>query len=274
MNPLQTYIAPYLEGGLCIAFSGGVDSAVLLQTACALGKERGIAVYAVTFDTALHPKADAELAKQLADQWGAVHHVIAVNELDNPSVLTNPPDRCYQCKGYLFKQLLAFCQVHGLQTVMDGTNFDDLSQYRPGLRALQELGIRSPLAELGMDKATVRALAQTLGISVAKRPSAPCLATRLPYGSVIEVETLQAIARGEAYLAELGFAVNRIRLHGQVARIELLPSQFATFMTCYPQVVERLQALGFGYITLDLEGFRSGSMDVYLKEDVWTQKHC
>ncbi len=270
MEKLEQSIKELVGEGLCVAFSGGVDSSLLLALACAQAKLQNTVVFAVTFETKLHPCADVGIARTIAQELGAMHRVIQVNELENKAILQNPVDRCYQCKKYLFENLIAFAKENGLQHIIDGTNFDDLSQYRPGIRALQELGIHSPLAALGITKAQVRTYAQSLGLSVSNRPSAPCLATRLPYGTQIDFALLAKIDAGETFLKAQGFLVNRIRVHGDIARIEIPKSDFTKFLQQTEHITKTLKELGLPYLTLDLEGFRSGSMDIYVRGEAWT----
>lgn len=261
---LRKKIGPMVGKGLCVAFSGGVDSSLLLKIACDLGKIQDKQVFAVTFDTELHPSADLPLAKAMAQEFGATHQIISVNEFESVDILNNPIDRCYRCKKHLFQTLLQFSQENKLLYTIDGTNFDDLSAYRPGIQALKELGVSSPLAEEKITKETVRQIAVHLGISVANRPSSPCLATRLPYNTAISMELLKKIDQGEELLQKKGFLVNRIRVHGDIARVEILPEQFTSFLELGDEVISPLKSLGFRYITLDLEGLRSGSMDIHL----------
>lgn len=251
---------------LCIAFSGGVDSALLLYMAVEAARIRGAGarILAVTFQTELHPQADLEIARQVAAQAGAEHVALRINEFENGAIMKNPVDRCYLCKRMLFERLRAFAQGQGIRIVLDGTNHGDLSAYRPGLRALGELGILSPLADAGLDKEEVRQLARAYGVPVSERPSAPCMATRLPYGAPIERETLGRIDRGEEYLRGLGFRNVRLRLHGETARIEVDAADLGRLVEQREEICRMLKGLGFWYITLDLEGFRSGSMDEHL----------
>ena len=265
MERLKKYLATLIPQGLCVAFSGGVDSSVVLKLACEEGRKLNKNVYAVTFDTKLHPKADLGVSQRIAKEVGAVHYSISVNELDNPYVLQNPVDRCYHCKRHLFQQLKAFCAERQITHIVDGTNVDDLGQYRPGIKALGELGILSPLAQCSITKEQVREMARVLGLSVSNRPSSPCLATRLPYGTAIDFSVLEQIEKGEQALKQLGFAVNRIRLHGDIARIEVEPSLFPQALAQSDAIITTLKLLGFVYITLDLEGFRSGSMDIHIE---------
>ena len=161
---------------------------------------------------------------------------------------------------------MEYAESQGISVIMEGTNEDDLHVYRPGLRAIKELGVLSPLAEAGFTKAEVRKLAEELGVSVASRPSTPCLATRLPYGTEIKTEELERIALGEEYLKDCGFSVVRIRLHGEICRIEIPKADFGKFMEKSQEITEALQKMGFQYITLDVQGFRSGSMDEFRNE--------
>ncbi len=268
MEHLKTKLQSLLDGGLCVAFSGGVDSSVLLKLACELAPPQTI--HAVTFETKLHPCADLAVAQRVAQEVGAIHHVISVNELDNVDILHNPVDRCYRCKKHLFSTLIDYAKTHNLAHIIDGTNADDLTAYRPGIGALKELGIISPLAELGITKAKVRQLASDLNLSVSNRPSAPCLATRLPYNTPIDLDLLARIDRGETYLKSLGFAVNRIRVHGAIARIEIPTDQVPACIAQQQAIVTTIHDLGLPYVTLDLEGFRSGSLDIYVRGDLWT----
>lgn len=259
---LEELLQDAVKKGVCIAFSGGADSSLLLAAACEEQRRSGGTVFGVMFDTFLHTKGDEEAARRVSAECGADFAVLPVNELDNPVILNNPKDRCYQCKKYLFARLKEFAEKHQCSVIMDGTNADDLKAYRPGLKALSELGVVSPLKEAGFTKADVRRMAEEYGISAADKPSDSCLATRLPYGEKLERETLARIAEGEAYLHGLGFTAVRLRLHGPVARIELSPEQFSLFLNLREDIAARLKELGFVYITLDVEGFRSGSMDL------------
>lgn len=266
MENVRVYIRQLVEEGVCVAFSGGVDSSVILKIACEEAQAIQMPVYAVTFETKLHPKADLEIARNIATEVSAIHHVIHVNELDNGEILKNPVDRCYHCKKYLFETLIQYSDSVGTKHILDGTNYDDLHQYRPGIQALKELGIKSPFAELEVTKQRVRAMAEQLDLSVSNRPSTPCLATRLPYGTEIDFAVLEQIEQGEQYLTECGFLVNRIRVHQNIARIEIKTEQMIEMLQIYDKVVEELKKIGFIYITLDLEGFRSGSMDIHLNK--------
>ena len=263
---LLEYMQKICSKDVCVAFSGGVDSSVILKAACEAAAAYGSKVYAVTFETRLHPKADLPEAQRVAKEAGALHHVIYVNELDNPAILNKPVDRCYLCKKYLFEHLLTFAAEKGIDTVLEGNNADDLLVYRPGTRAVRELGVLSPLAELGITKAQVREIASEMGLSCASRPSSPCLATRLPYGTEISFDLLEKVDAGEQWMQQQGFAVVRLRVHGDILRIEIEKAQFGDFMKKSDVIVQKMKELGFDYVTLDMEGFRSGSMDIHIKK--------
>lgn len=262
---LERLLAEYVKEDICLAFSGGIDSSLLLKLIVKKAEVFHKKVYAVTFDTTLHPRCDTEIAEKVAKEIGASHHILKINELDNAEILHNPVNRCYLCKKELFRKLLDFAREMEAPVILEGTNADDLQVYRPGLAAIQELGIKSPLAEAGFTKMDVREYAKELGISVAKRPSTPCLATRLPYGTAITLSVLQQIAEGEAWLRNRGYTNVRIRVHGDIARLELDTEAFSSCVKERDEIVRKLKEIGFTYITLDLEGFRSGSMDVKIK---------
>lgn len=260
---LETRLAKLAGQDVCLAFSGGVDSSLLLKILADATARTGKQVYAVTFNTRLHPPCDLEIAGRVAAELGGIHNVISVDELEQEAIRHNPENRCYLCKHHLFQELTAFAAGKGIGNILDGTNEDDLHEYRPGIRALKELGIRSPLAELHITKAEVKELAAAYGISVAARPSTPCMATRLPYHTEINYAVLDQIAAGEAFLRTLIPGNVRLRLHGEVARLEVDQDMFAELLAKRQQIIEHLKKLGFPYLALDIEGFRSGSMDIH-----------
>lgn len=263
---LKDILKEVTKENVMLAFSGGVDSSLLLKLLCQAAKETGRQVVAVTMATELHPAQDAEIARQVAEESGAVHKVICVDELSHAGIQYNPENRCYLCKKYLFSELLRAADKAGISTVLEGTNADDLKVYRPGIQAVKELGIQSPLAEAGMTKEDIRKLASEYGISVADRPASPCLATRFPYGTKLSRENMQMADKAEKYIRDLGFYNVRVRIHQDTARIEVDDKDLISFLNCRTTVITRLKELGFTYITADLEGFRSGSMDVNLKQ--------
>ncbi|MBQ8589578.1 MAG: ATP-dependent sacrificial sulfur transferase LarE [Firmicutes bacterium] len=262
LEELKERMAGYAaDGDLCVAFSGGVDSALVLAAAMEAASPLGRKVYAVTFSTKLHGMGDLEAAERVARELGAVHRIIEVDELAQEEIRNNPRNRCYLCKKSLFVELKRFASEVGAAWCLEGTNGDDLHSWRPGLQALKELEIESPLALLGISKEEVRALAKQYGVSVAHRPSSPCMATRLPYGTVLDHELLRRIDAAESRLRTwLGGNV-RLRLHGDVARIEVDRERFGQALMLNDDIVLELKKYGFHYVTLDLEGFRSGSMD-------------
>lgn len=249
----------YAKEDVVVAFSGGVDSSLLLKLACEAAKNT--TVYAVTIQSELQPQNDLEIAKTVAMEMGAKHVVLTIHELREAGIQTNPKDRCYLCKKYLFGQILQFAAQKGITQILEGTNEEDLHKYRPGIRAIRELGIFSPLAAVGMTKEEVRTLANEYGISVANRPSAPCLATRFPYGTMLSLEALTKVEQAEQYLRALGFRNIRVRVYGEIVRIEVGNDQLMEAVAKRENINSYLKTLGYHYITLDLEGFRSGSMD-------------
>jgi len=264
LDKLTHTLKEHVHEGICVAFSGGVDSSLLLKIACEVGKQANLPVLAVTFETKLHPHGDLEEAKEIACNLGAIHKIIEVNEFADPEIMHNPVDRCYRCKTLLFQSLIKYAENEGYHYMIDGSNYDDLNSYRPGMKALKELGIHSPLLALQITKLQIRSLATALGVASSNKPSAPCLATRLPYGATLDFDLLKRIDQGEHYLKDLGFYNVRLRLHGNIIRIEIDKKDFMKFIEQKDLITEKLKALGFQYITLDLEGFRSGSMDINL----------
>ena len=263
---LQARMRELVSEDICLAFSGGVDSSLLLKVAADAAAETGKKVYAVTFDSRLHPSCDLRIARQVAGELGGIHQVMEVDELEQEEIRMNPVNRCYLCKRHLFMTLKKLAGEKGVRRILYGTNEDDMHVYRPGIRALKELGIISPLAELHITKEAVKGMASEYGISVASRPSTPCMATRLPYNTRIDYDVLDRIAQGEAYLRDALPGNVRLRLHGGIARLEVDNEAFARLLDRRADVVRRLKGLGFTYVTLDLEGFRSGSMDVGITE--------
>ncbi len=266
LNKLCNYLEQHIREGIGIAFSGGVDSSLLLKIACDIGRKNGHPVLAITFETKLHPHGDLEQARSIALGFGAIHKTIEVDEFSDPEIMYNPEDRCYRCKNLLFRTLISEANQTGYHYLMDGTNYDDRNAYRPGMRALKELGIHSPLLELEITKAQIRSLAADLGIPSSDKPSAPCLATRLPYGTKLDFDSLERIDQGEQYIKTFGFYNVRLRLHQDILRIEIDQRDFDKLLQHQEIILSKLKELGFLYITLDLEGFRSGSMDIKIKQ--------
>lgn len=251
----------YAEGDLIVAFSGGVDSSLLLKLACDAARETGKKVYGIYLYTMLHPAAEEAEARKVAQDLGGVFRVLRIDELEGAGLADNPLDRCYRCKRYLFQKIRKEAQRLGVSRILEGTNEDDLHVYRPGIKAVRELGILSPLADAGFTKKDVRKLAKEYGLSVSDKPAAPCLATRFPYGVHISYEEMRKVEAGETFLKNLGLYNVRLRVHGEVARIEADQKDLHMLVEKRGAVTEYLKKLGYLYITLDLEGFRSGSMD-------------
>lgn len=269
---LHSLVEEYTKSNVAVAFSGGADSSLLLKLAVLHAQGKNSQVTAITAATELHPSKDEAVARQVALEAGAGHRVLKVRELESARVNRNPVDRCYRCKHYLFEKIKEEAGNLDASIVLEGTNADDLKEYRPGLKAVEELGIKSPLKEAGFTKEEVRRLAKEQGISVANRPSAPCLATRFPYGDELTLEKLQRVEQGENYLKTLELYNVRLRIHGNIARIEADGDQMKKLVEHRAEIVKYLKDLGYSYITLDLEGFRSGSMDETLPESVTGKK--
>lgn len=247
-----------------VAFSGGVDSAVLLKVAVrALGSAR---VLAVTGRSPSVPRAELNSVAALAAELGAPHEFLDTAEFADPRYVANPSDRCYYCKTELYSRLVPLAAARGFRAVVGGTNVDDLGDFRPGLQAANEQRVLAPLADVGLTKSELRAIGAALGVSIHAKPASPCLSSRIPYGEPVTPEKLQRIDAAETYLRELGFAECRVRHHEQLARIEVLPADLARFTDAElrARVDARLRELGFQYVALDLRGFRSGSLNEVL----------
>lgn len=246
--------------GAVVAFSGGVDSTFLLYKAKqAWGPER---LLAVTAASELQPAEEIEEARKTAGLLAVNHLVISTEILSREDFARNSPQRCYYCKRELFGHLLELAGQHRLPAVLEGSNFDDLSDYRPGLTAAREHGIKSPLLEAGLTKLEIRWLSRACGLPTWDRNASPCLATRFPYGERLDPEKLQLVARAERFLKQLGFNRElRVRCHGAAARIEVPPEDRSKVLAQGQTIAEFLKRLGFQYVALDLEGFQSGSMN-------------
>jgi uncharacterized protein len=245
-----------------LAFSGGVDSTFLLAV---LSKDPERQVIAVTALSPTHPQQEREEARCLAQQFSVEHREITGDEIYLEAFRDNSPDRCYHCKKHLFSRIDEIRCREGLEAVLDGSNVDDLSDFRPGLRALQELGVRSPLQEAGLTKADIRALSQGMGLRTWNKPSLACLASRIPYGTEITEEALTRIDRCEAFLLERIQGSVRVRYHGTLARIEVEHAAIPELIRHGEAVVRFFKEQGFAYVTVDLEGYQTGSMNEVLE---------
>ena len=261
LGQLKTIFAE-MEQAL-IAYSGGVDSTLVAKIAYDVLGDRAIAVTAVS--PSLLPE-ELEDAQVQAAEIGITHKIIDTHEMDNPNYTANPVNRCYFCKSELHDTLKPLATQLGYPYVVDGVNADDLRDYRPGIQAAKERGVRSPLAEVGVTKAEVRQLSQQLSLPWWDKPAQPCLSSRFPYGEEITINKLQRVGRAEIYLRRLGWQNLRVRSDGDTARIELSPEKIKEFVLTMDlqAIVAAFQSYGFVYVTLDLEGYRSGKLNQVL----------
>lgn len=250
-------------GSAVVAFSSGVDSTFLLHVA---HEELGERVVAATIRSHTFPKRELDEAAAFCRAEGVRHAVIASDELNIPGFAENPPDRCYHCKRELFSKLLAFAHENGLAAVLEGSNLDDDGDYRPGRRAIRELGIVSPLHEVGLTKAEIRVLSREMGLPTSEKPSFACLASRFPYGERITAAALERVERAEQWLLDAGLGLKqlRVRSHGDLARIEVPSDAIPRLAARAAEIDAAFKELGFAYVALDLRGYRTGSMNEVL----------
>ena len=246
------------------AFSGGVDSTLVSVVADKVLKPKALAVTAVS--PALSERELSE-AKLTASEFHLDHRIVRTNEMDQPGYTENSPQRCYFCKNELYSQLHTLARDEGYQWIVNGANKDDLGDYRPGLKAASEHQVRSPLVDAGFTKADVRALANYLGISVWDKPAQPCLSSRVPYGIPVNVTTLKMIERAEDFLKDLGLNQVRARHHDRVCRIEVVPEEMEIIIVNREKITEYLKSLGYLWVSLDLAGLRSGSLNAQIGRD-------
>ncbi|MEX2159597.1 MAG: ATP-dependent sacrificial sulfur transferase LarE [Dehalococcoidia bacterium] len=248
-------------GSVMVAFSAGVDSTFVAAAAFDALGERALAVTGVSPSI---PAAEVEEARELAHGIGIAHEAIDTHEMERAGYVENSPQRCYHCKTELYELLAVAARARGFAFVVDGCNVDDLGDHRPGRVAAAEHGVRSPLIEAGLTKDEIRALSHERGLPTWDKPAMACLSSRIPYGTAVTVEALERVGGAEALLRSLGLRQLRVRHHDDVARIEVEPADMAALVEQRERVVEGLKALGYKYVTLDLAGFRSGSMNEVL----------
>lgn len=247
-------------GSVIVAFSGGVDSAYLAFVA---NEELGHRALAVTGDSASYPTFQRKVADLLTRQFGLHHETVLTEEFSDPDYTSNPPNRCYYCKSELYSRLGRLARDRGFEVICDGTNADDIGDFRPGREAAREMGVRSPLLECGLTKSEIRELSRRAGLPTWNEPASACLSSRVPYGQVVTIEKLSMIDKAEMALKNLGFRQVRVRHHGDVARIEVAEQEMPRALD--PDMARRmstaLKELGFKYVTLDLQGYRTGSLN-------------
>ena len=264
LEKLKTYIKE--QGSLAVAFSGGVDSTFLLKTAHDV---LGDGCFAITARSASFPRREQEEAAAFCQDENIRQIFFDSGEMDIPAYARNRKDRCYHCKHALFSKMKEIAAAEGVSAVAEGSNMDDLGDYRPGLRAIAELEVLSPLREAGLYKDEIRILSRQMGLSTWSKQSFACLASRFVYGEPITPEKLRMVEEAEQMLSGLGLEQYRVRIHGTLARIELLPGDFGILLDreIRHRIVETCRELGFSYVTMDLQGYRTGSMNEVLSED-------
>jgi uncharacterized protein len=259
---LQDTIRSYNR--VIVAFSGGIDSSLVAFVA---GQVLGENALAVTSGSASLKRTDLELSKKLGDDWGIAHQVIVTDELSKSDYRANPTNRCFYCKTSLYTELAQIASAQNYAFVLNGTNLDDLGDHRPGLIAADDYDVKSPLVEAGFHKADIRALAHELGLENADKPQAACLSSRFPYGTAIDQNLLAQVEAAEDVLADVGFSQYRVRHHGEVARLEILPEEFPLAIRHHADIEKRIKDLGYRFIAMDMGGFRSGSLNEGLQPE-------
>ena len=261
LENLKTYLRSL--GSLAVAYSSGVDSTFLLKVAHDVLGDKAIAI---TATSSFYPKRESQEASDFCKSKGIKQIIVASEELDIPEISHNPTNRCYLCKKDLFTKILSIAKENGIDNVAEGSNMDDMGDYRPGLKAIAELGIKSPLRECDLYKEEIRALSKEMGLPTWNKPSFACLASRFVYGEEITIQKLKMVEKAEEALLQLGFKQFRVRIHGEnLARIEVLPADLEKLFSLRETISKALHEVGFTYITMDLSGYRTGAMNEGIK---------
>ena len=261
LENLKTYLRSL--GSLAVAYSSGVDSTFLLKVAHDVLGDKAIAI---TATSSFYPKRESQEASDFCKSKGIKQIIVASEELDIPEIRHNPTNRCYLCKKDLFTKILSIAKENGIDNVAEGSNMDDMGDYRPGLKAIAELGIKSPLRECDLYKEEIRALSKEMGLPTWNKPSFACLASRFVYGEEITIQKLKMVEKAEEALLKLGFKQFRVRIHGEnLARIEVLPAELEKLFSLRESIIKTLKDAGFTYITMDLSGYRTGAMNETIK---------
>lgn len=268
LNKKNQALREYIRslGSLAVAFSSGVDSTFLLKTA---HEELGDRAIAITATSRSFPKRESNEAADFCRENGIKHITLVSEELNIPEFRHNPVDRCYLCKKELFTKIISIAKENGVDYVCEGSNMDDNGDYRPGLKAVAELGVKSPLRECGLYKDEIRELSKQMGLPTWNKQSFACLASRFVYGEEINEKKLAMVDRAEQALIDLGFRQLRVRIHGgNLARIEVIPSELERLFSIRDEVTQKLKEAGFAYVTMDLQGYRTGAMNEVIKQDI------
>lgn len=268
LDQLEKYLQNLAPDGIALAFSGGVDSTLLLAVLAKLHQAQQFPLTILTMHTVLQSAQEIAEAKELAAKFGLRHEVFSFTPFSVDEVCNNRIDRCYHCKKAIFSKFTDYAAKHHLKYLIDGTNADDLDVYRPGRKALKELGVISPLAELGISKKQIRQISAELGLPTASKPSVPCMATRFAYNTHLDDQAIQRATDGETLIRRMFPQIKdiRLRIHGSLVRLEVSKEQISSVCDKAQDIVDGFKKLGFDYITLDLEGFRSGSFDIRLPQ--------